>query len=352
MKTSLINLIVLTMMIFSRNTQPKSSNEENHNPKDLEHIITKYDSILSINQHYYRMWISSEDTKSIGVFDANSLMDIKTINKNISYFLTAKDSILSFMVNTLNISTEYGNSLATFLKDNNDKEVFRGKWRTYQEGVTMVMNYDIETVTNFLNALQFLKSNFNNFKVDQGTIFFYTDELISQYNSLIGRISDTSDEIEQLEKRSKTMHDFIEAIDFVKTSVGLNDIDIINHGNRTKNKEGKTQLTEKLSKTKNYSSTGVTFSYLDDWEVTNDADFNNNMEHNITLSRSDPNSNASVHINMTFAGKNLNDVLNQLRSQLKSQSVFKSIEFSQNTTTKFSGQDALKVDYKYLLGGY
>lgn len=181
----------------------------------LNEIINTFDPLLSSKQNSYKTWGETENQSmaNVDIFDATTL---SIIENNFEHFSNSKDTVKAYMLSLANISTKYGNELESFIKDQPLKEKFRVKWRSYQEGVFGVMNYDLQIINNLQKVLIFLKDNRSNYKDDRDNIYFNNDDSLNEYKRLLEICSDPKIGVNQQEIRSKSIHDFLDALNIVK----------------------------------------------------------------------------------------------------------------------------------------
>lgn len=181
----------------------------------INEIMNKYDPQLSVKQESYRLWVAAESQKMDSYFEASSVGNISNINRNINHLMSAQDTIRTYMLYFGYKSSEYGVELIRLIKEEDAKEKFHVKWRTYQEGVAEVMNYDLEIINQFIEALVFLKDNNSKYEVENGFIYFKDDASLNAYQNHMSVISEPHLQMDQQNIRSSTVHTFIEAIDIV-----------------------------------------------------------------------------------------------------------------------------------------
>lgn len=218
MKTT--NRVLITLILLNvwscTNGQSDSKDKAKSAETSLNEIINYFDSKLSAKQRSYRLWLEAEDQMMTGVFDLPSIKNLSTINNNIEHFMSAKDTIRSYGLFFSNVTAEYGSELIIRIKDEDVKEKFNVKWRTYQEGVAEVMNYDLEMTNNILKVLIFLRDNYTKYNIENDLIYFDDDPSLKEYQRLLGEFIDPKTEIAQQNVRSKSMHTFLEAINIAK----------------------------------------------------------------------------------------------------------------------------------------
>lgn len=221
MKTITSFLIaVILFNIWSCSKGQTDSNETKKIPKlSINEIMNHYDSKLSVKQRSYRLWIEAEDRMMAGVFEPRSIEKLSNVNDNINHFMSAIDTIRSYMLFFHNMTAEYGSELIIRMKDKDVKEKFNVKWRAYQEGVTEVMNYDLETTNHLLEALIFLKDNHEKYTVENDLTYFVDDISLKEYQRLLGVFADPKIQVSQQSVRSNSIHDFFEAISIAKEQI-------------------------------------------------------------------------------------------------------------------------------------
>lgn len=192
---------------------PMTSNQS------VNELVNTYDPILSSIQYYYRIWLEDENQKifnNIDLFQPDSISNLIYIEANIGHLMHSIDTVRSYLKELAYVSAEYGIKLTSTINENKVKSEFQTKWREYNEGITEVMNYDVERIIQYLTVFIYLRDNHSKFEVKGDTIYFLDDSSLWEYKKLLSSIRDQKILTKQQTTKTQTIHTYLEAMNLVK----------------------------------------------------------------------------------------------------------------------------------------
>ena len=119
--------------------------------------------------------------------------------------------------------------------------------------------------------------------------------------------------------------------------------DVINQVNSYSSDISEIPVFEKI----NFSYNGVSFSYLDNWEITDNSDIEGGLGHNINIEKKGINSSGLITI--TWLNQELDDseMMELMRDEISSDIIYKNVIFTENQMTTFKGEEGVKTNYKF-----
>ena len=205
----LINLAFLFLLF--------SCTANNATQKSIEETILKYDNKLGLMQKSYRLRNEQTSAEFEKLLDFKTFASMTNIKNAIDFTLACQDSVKNKARGIQEMLVEYGNELKSFIPEQDDKNKFETQWLQTREDILQTSHYDVEAMNIYLKLFVFMKNQFNNYEIENSTILFETEEILSEYNELVGRLDYCTEiTIKQTDLRAKVLKEYTQLVNSVK----------------------------------------------------------------------------------------------------------------------------------------
>jgi hypothetical protein len=184
--------------------------------RNMDTILLCYNTVQSVQKEQFMNWMGEKDAEITDILLPASFSDPENIRTSLGILQLAKDSVYSYLLESVTISSQYGILIKAFLNNPKDEELFIDAWKNYEYTILFNFKSYADYYSSVSDLYEFMQENYALYDVIGDSINFKDQTRMNTYKTLMGEISNAQVDLVLAQNETASAEFYEDAVSFVK----------------------------------------------------------------------------------------------------------------------------------------